>query len=168
MAIKWTRIDDRLIHGQVASSWLKYIAAEQIIVVSDKTVANPVQAQVLKMAAPGYIVHIFGVDKFIRVYQKNPIKKSTFILLDSTLDLLRLKEGGVDISEANYGGMRAREDRTISYAFDLCFSPQEEEALDKLLDMGLKIDYQMAAYDTPTPLKEYMKAPKAKGNKNED
>lgn len=168
MAIEWVRIDDRLIHGQVASSWLSHVAAEQVIVVSDGAATNPVQAQVLKMAATSYTVHIFEVDKFIRVYQKNPIKRKTFLLIDSTLDLLRLIEGGVDIKQVNFGGMRAREDRTISYGFDLCFSPEEEKALDKLLDSGLKIDYQMAAYDAPVPLEKYMKTPKAKGNQHAD
>ena len=97
MAIKSIRIDDRLIHGQVASSWLRYVGAEQILCISDRAAKNPVQEQVLKMAAPGYIVHVFGVDKFIRIYQKNPIKKSTFLITDSTSSLLKMKEGGVEI-----------------------------------------------------------------------
>ncbi len=156
MAIQWIRIDDRLIHGQVASSWLRHVGAEQIICVSDSAASNPVQAQVLKMAAPGYMVHVFGVDKFIRVYQKNPIKKSTFLILGSTDDLLKLKEGGVDVTEVNYGGMRERNDRTIRYDHDLCFTPEEEEALKTLVDSGVKIDYQMAAYDAPTPLLAYI------------
>lgn len=157
MAIQWIRIDDRLIHGQVASSWLRHIGAEQIICVSDAAASNPVQAQVLKMAAPGYIVHLFGVDKFIRVYQKNPIKKSTFVILGSTADLLKLKEGGVDVQNVNYGGMRERSDRTIRYDHDLCFTPEEDEALKILIEQGVKIDYQMAAYDAPTPLMDYIK-----------
>lgn len=157
MAIKWTRIDDRLIHGQVASSWLRHVGAEQIICISDKAANNPVQEQVLKMAVPGYIVHVFGVDKFIRVYQKNPIKKTTFLILTSTLDLLHLVEGGVEIKTVNFGGMRERKERTIRYNNDLCFTPEERTALDTLLADGVKIDFQMAAYDTPTPIKEYIK-----------
>lgn len=47
MAIKWIRIDDRLIHGQVATSWLRHVNAEQIICISDAAAKNPVQAQVL-------------------------------------------------------------------------------------------------------------------------
>lgn len=164
MAIKWTRIDDRLIHGQVASSWLRHVGAEQIICISDRAANNPVQEQVLKMAAPGYIVHVFGVDKFVRVYQKNPIKKTTFLLVTSTLDLLYLIEGGVDIKSVNFGGMRERKERTIRYNNDLCFTPEEKDALDKLLASGLEINFQMAAYDNPTPLKEYIEQVQGKNN----
>ena len=106
------------------------------------------------MAAPGYIVHVFGVDKFIRVYKKNPIKKTTFLILTSTLDLLHLIEGGVDIKSVNFGGMRERKERTIRYNNDLCFTPEEKDALDKLVDSGLEINFQMAAYDAPKQIKE--------------
>lgn len=157
MAIKSIRIDDRLIHGQVASSWLRYVGAEQILCISDRAAKNPVQEQVLKMAAPGYIVHVFGVDKFIRIYQKNPIKKSTFLITDSTSGLLKMKEGGVEINKVNFGGMRTREERTISYNYDLCFTPQEDEDLRKLVSLGVEINYQVAAYDSPVPILDHIK-----------
>lgn len=156
MAITWTRIDDRLIHGQTASSWLSYVGAEQIICVSDEAVANPVQVQVLKMAATSYIVHVFGVDQFIKIYNSNPIKRSTFLILGSTADVLKLVEGGVELDKVNYGGMRARADRTISYAHDLCFTQEELDAIDKLYDAGVQLNYQIAAYDAPVDLKKHM------------
>ena len=35
MAIEFTRIDDRLVHGQVVTTWLKKYDIEQVIIVSD-------------------------------------------------------------------------------------------------------------------------------------
>ncbi len=151
MAIKWIRIDDRLIHGQVATSWLRHVNAEQIICISDAAAKNSVQAQVLKMAAPDLIVHVFGAQQFAQIYQKNPIKRSTFMILGSTSDALVLNEGGVPVDFINYGGMRKRADRH-SYDHDLCFSEQEEAALEKLLAMGVEVDYQIAAFDEPVSL----------------
>lgn len=149
MAIKWIRIDDRLIHGQVATSWLSHVKAEQIICISDSAVNNPIQTQVLKMAAPSYIVHVFGVDKFIRIYEKNPIKKSTFLLMGSFSDALKLLEGGVPIEHLNFGGMRTSEGRTVQYDHLICMTPQEEEDLKKLNKLGVKVEFQVAPYDTP-------------------
>ena len=151
MAIKWIRIDDRLIHGQVATSWLRHVNAQQIICVDDAAAGNPIQVQVLKMAAPDLVVHVFGVEKFIDVYKGNPIKRSTFLMLGSTVDALKLKEGGVPIDHINYGGMRRREGRH-EYAHDLCFTDDEEKALYKLRDLGVKLEYQVAAFDAPTDL----------------
>lgn len=155
MAIKWIRIDDRLIHGQVATSWLRHVNAEQIICISDAAAKNPVQAQVLKMAAPDLIVHVFGVQQFVNIFKKNPIKKSTFMILGSTADALALKKGGVPIDYINYGGMRKRADRH-SYAHDLSFSEEEENALYELLEMGVEVDYQIAAFDDPVSLKSVL------------
>lgn len=150
MAIKWIRIDDRLIHGQVATSWLSHVKAEQIICISDSAVNNPVQTQVLKMAAPSYIVHVFGVDKFIRICEKNPIKKSTFLLMGSFSDALKLRQGGVPIEHLNFGGMRISEGRTVKYDDLICMTPQEEADLKELRELGVKVEFQVAPYDTPT------------------
>ncbi len=151
MAIKWIRIDDRLIHGQVATSWLRHVNADQIICISDKAVNNPVQIQVLKMAAPDLRVHVFGVNQFIDIFNKNPINRSTFLIAESLSDVLKLKEGGVEVNYINYGGQRSREDRTC-YSHDLCFTLDEEEALNTLLDKGVKVEYQIAAFDAPSSL----------------
>ena len=37
MSIVLARIDDRLIHGQVMTSWLNYTGANRIIIVDDET-----------------------------------------------------------------------------------------------------------------------------------
>lgn len=160
MAIKWIRIDDRLIHGQVATYWLRKINATQVICVSDTAAANPVQMKMLQMAAPDLKVHVFSVDKFIHVYQKNPIKRDTFLICGSTSDALRMKEGGVPIDYINFGGMRTRPGR-ISYAHDLCFTEQEEHDLHKLLDGGTEIDYQVDAHGDALPLLEVLQKAKA-------
>jgi len=159
MAIKWIRIDDRLIHGQVATSWLRHVNAEQIICISDKAAGNPVQIQVLKMAVPDVVLHVFSVDQFIKIYRENPIRKSTFLLMENTVDALRLVEGGVDMPYINYGGMRSKEGRH-SYHHDLCFTKNEEDALHSLLNKGIKVEYQIAAFHAPTPLIEMIEKAK--------
>lgn len=153
MPIKCVRIDDRFVHGQVATYWLRHVNADQIICISDEAAANPVQGQVMKMAAPDLAVHVFGVDKFIKIYNSQPIRKSTFMILGSLSDVLRLIKGGVkEITEVNFGGMRPKAYRTIEYTPMICFAPEDEAALEELLKMGIKIDYKVAAFDEPVPL----------------
>lgn len=156
MSIKLIRIDDRLIHGQVASSWLRHVDAEQVLCVDDRAASSPIQKQVLKMAAPDLKVHVFSVDQFIDIYHNHPIKRPTFILITSTSDALRLKEGGMDFDYLNFGGMRARDDRT-TYHPDLCFTDQELEDIHRLIEDGVKIDYQIAAYNDPIPVLDKLK-----------
>ena len=50
--ISMMRIDDRLIHGQVAVMWSKELGISRIIVASDAIASNEIQVSALKMAAP--------------------------------------------------------------------------------------------------------------------
>lgn len=53
--ISMMRIDDRLIHGQVAVMWSKELGISRIIVASDVIAKNEIQVSALKMAAPSGI-----------------------------------------------------------------------------------------------------------------
>ena len=70
MALKLVDIDDRLIHGQVATTWIPDFGIESAIIVSDKVANDPVQKSVAGLAAPDIKVSVFGVDKFIDVLKK--------------------------------------------------------------------------------------------------
>lgn len=46
------RVDDRLVHGQVVTAWLKQLKAKVIIAVDDTAAANVIISKALKMATP--------------------------------------------------------------------------------------------------------------------
>lgn len=46
------RVDDRLIHGQVVTAWLKQLGAKKIIVIDDLAASNPIISKALTMATP--------------------------------------------------------------------------------------------------------------------
>ncbi len=52
MQIKLSRIDDRLIHGQVATVWAKEAGAKRIIVVSKEVANDEIRKTLVKQAAP--------------------------------------------------------------------------------------------------------------------
>lgn len=67
--IVFCRIDDRLIHGQVVTTWVNVKNIESIIVVNDKVAGDKIQKNILAMAAPaGIKVHAFGVKQFYWYY----------------------------------------------------------------------------------------------------
>ncbi|MFL2082058.1 PTS system mannose/fructose/N-acetylgalactosamine-transporter subunit IIB [Latilactobacillus sakei] len=66
--INMVRIDDRLIHGQVAVKWSKELGISRIVVISDKIATNEIQISALKMAAPaGVKAAISPLDKAIKI-----------------------------------------------------------------------------------------------------
>lgn len=152
--ISFCRIDDRLIHGQVVTTWVNVKKIEQIIVISDAVANDRIQKNILTMAAPqGVAVHAFGVEQFANIEKTTPIKKNTMLLFTTSTDVLRLVKLGVKIPQLNIGGMRFEEGRKrLTKA--LSVTPEEELAFKELLDMGTDITIQMVPNDEEKKLKE--------------
>ena len=154
--ICFCRIDDRLIHGQVVTTWVNIKKIEQIIVVNDKVAEDKIQKNILNMAAPqGVKVHTFGVEKFADVYKTTPIKKRTMLLFTNSIDVDRVVELGVDIKELNIGGMRSQEGRK-QLTKALSVTPEEEKAFHSLMDKGVDITIQMVPNDEAKNMREVM------------
>lgn len=49
------RIDDRMIHGQVATQWSGRLSATRIMVINDAIVNNDMRKSIVRMAAPGNV-----------------------------------------------------------------------------------------------------------------
>ena len=86
------RVDDRLIHGQIAVVWSKHFATNHLVVANDQAAKNEVQQMTLKMATPnGVKVLIRSVDDAIKVFN-NPKSETVkmFVLTNSIQDALKI------------------------------------------------------------------------------
>ena len=100
--IKHLRIDNRLIHGQVAVTWMNSIGADKIIVCNDKVAADPIQKMALPMAARGNTVYVFSVSETIKYAQEHP-DETMFIICKFPSDALQVLESGLEVKEVNVG-----------------------------------------------------------------
>ena len=101
------RVDTRLLHGQVATTWTKTTQPNRIIVVSDSVAKDNLRKQMIEQAAPpGVKANVVPVSKMIEV-AKDPRFGNTkaMLLFETPQDALRAIEGGVDIQELNIGSM---------------------------------------------------------------
>lgn len=116
MKIGLTRIDDRLIHGQVATRWTKETNVQRIIVVSDEVANDHVRKTLLtQVAPPGVTAHVVDVDKMVRVWNNPKYGQDRVMLLfTNPTDVLRVVEQGVDIKTVNIGGMAFRQGKPRS------------------------------------------------------
>ena len=100
--IKHIRIDNRLIHGQVAATWKNNIGANAIIVCNDAVANDQIQKMVLPMAAQGSKVLVFTIDELIDYDKQNP-NETKFVICKFASDCLRLLEKGIKADEINVG-----------------------------------------------------------------
>ncbi len=147
MPIILTRIDDRLIHGQVITTWVKNHNIEQVLIINDKVAGDSVQQSVLTMSAPPELkVQVFGVEKFIEVAKKVEIKRRSMLLFTNSIDVSLLIEGGVPIHRVNVGGMRMQEGRK-SLSRAVAVTPEEEQAFKSILARNIPVEIQMVPKD---------------------
>lgn len=153
MPINVARIDDRLIHGQVITTWVKNYDIEQVLVINDKVADDKVQQSVLTMSAPpGLKVLIFGVQQFIEILKKTPIKKRTMLLFTNSIDVDALVDGGLSLEKLNVGGMRMQDGRhQLSRAVSV--TPEEEQAFRNLISKNVAVEVQMVPKDPIVDLK---------------
>ncbi len=100
--IKHLRIDNRLIHGQVAVTWMNSLGADAIIVVNDKVAADPLQKMALPLAARGSKVLIFSIAEMIE-YAKAHEGETMFVVAKFPSDALALLKSGINIEVVNVG-----------------------------------------------------------------
>lgn len=153
MNVKFCRIDDRLIHGQVVTTWVNVHKIEQIIILNEAVENDKIQTNVLKMSAPPNIrLHVFSPEKFMEIIKTNPIKRSTMLLFSSVFDVEKIVDLGFLLERLNIGGMRLNGDRErLTKAVAL--SPSEKEVFKKLMDKGTVVEIQMVPSDSAENLK---------------
>ena len=96
------RIDNRLIHGQVAVMWRSNVAADAIIVCNDKVAADPIQKMALPLSCKGEKVLIMTIDELVAYDKENPDEKK-FVICKYPTDCLELLKKGVEVERVNVG-----------------------------------------------------------------
>ena len=149
MKISLARIDDRLIHGQVVTSWSKETRCERIIVVNDEVAADVMRKTLLEQVAPpGVKSSVMGIDKAIRVFNNpNYADVNTMLLFTNPTDVLRMVEGGVALKSINIGGMSFKEGKK-QIAGTISVNDQDIEAFKKLNEKGIELEIRKVPSDS--------------------
>ncbi|HCJ3966013.1 TPA: PTS sugar transporter subunit IIB, partial [Salmonella enterica] len=134
------RIDDRLIHGQVMTGWVKHINATKIIIIDDELVHDDFMISVLEMAVPNHMtLNIFNVAQAIDVLSNvkdDGEDDKIIILVKSPIPVLALLQGGVNFEELIVGGMGVNEKRSRLYR-NLAASDVERAAFREINQLGV-------------------------------
>ena len=149
MKISLARIDDRLIHGQVVTSWSKETKCERIIVVNDEVAADVMRKILLEQVAPpGVKSSVVGIDKAIRVFN-NPkyADVNAMLLFTNPTDVLRMVEGGVALKSINIGGMSFKAGKK-QITGTISVNDQDIEAFKKLNEKGIELEIRKVSSDS--------------------
>jgi PTS system N-acetylgalactosamine-specific IIB component len=116
------RIDERLIHGQILTQWLKTTQANLILVANDEISNDPLRQSLMSVAIPrGIQTRFFSIEKTINTIHKASDTQRIMLIVQNSQDLLLLVNGGVPVVEAILGNIHMKEGKrqiSVSVAVD--------------------------------------------------
>lgn len=152
------RIDERLIHGQVATMWTNLLNIQRIIVVDDEVIKSTTEKEVLKMAKPASvklsILSERGASE--RIVAGKYDDENVLILVKNPLTILSLVNNGVNVEEIIVGNLSKKEGgRVITRSINI--NKEDENAFEELNEKGIKIYSQMVPNDAKKDFIKLMK-----------
>lgn len=148
--IKLIRVDHRLIHGQVAFSWTKFLGINCILVPSDSLIKDDLRINLLRMAKPSSVdkLIIKSIEESADAINRGLTDKySMMILCESVDDAYELIKRVPSIKELNLGGTKNADDRKqISKSVHL--SESDIAKVKELNDSGVECFLQMVPDDS--------------------
>ncbi|KRL71870.1 PTS system N-acetylgalactosamine-specific transporter subunit IIB [Latilactobacillus sakei subsp. carnosus DSM 15831] len=138
-----TRIDNRLVHGQVGVVWTSSIGANLLIVANDETAENELEQQLMSATAEnsGVGIRFFNLQKTIDVIHKAAARQKIFLVVRNPQDVLMLVKGGVPVKDLNIGNMHFSEGKT-EITKKVYMDDNDKETLKEIADLGVNVFIQ--------------------------
>ncbi|AEJ25490.1 PTS system mannose/fructose/N-acetylgalactosamine-transporter subunit IIB [Streptococcus equi] len=158
------RVDDRLIHGQVAVVWTKELNAPLLVVANDEAAKNEITQMTLKMAVPnGMKLLIRSVEDSIKVFNDpRAVDKRIFVIVSSIKDACQIAKQVKDleaVNVANVGRFDKSDPATkVKLASSLLLNPAELEAAKELVSLpNLDVFNQVLPSNSKVSLSQLIK-----------
>lgn len=148
-----TRVDNRLVHGQVGLTWTISLGVNLIVVADDKVVDDKFQQDLMRVISEtaGAGIRFFTIEKTIEIINKASERQKIFLVCRTLEDARKLIEGGVPIDKLNIGNLHfVKGKKAISKK--VYVNEKDLEDLEFIKNTKAKVFIQ----DIPGNLKEYL------------
>ena len=135
-----TRIDNRLVHGQVGMTWTNTLGANLVVVANDEVATDSVQQNLMDMVLPETVqIRFFTLEKTIRIIGKAAPHQKILLVVKTPEDALTLVEGGVPIEFLNIGNLHFSEGKQ-QLSSTVSVDKNDVETFRKLNQLGVKME----------------------------
>lgn len=143
MKINVCRIDDRLVHGQIVTKWIKEADANLILVADDKAAGDKTLQMILKLAVPsGVKIEILNKEESISRIQNDHTNQNVLLLIRNPTEAEKLVEMGLQVEKiivGNISNSKSSVGRTKLLDY-IWVEPADVRALQKLCEKGIKLE----------------------------
>lgn len=158
MSIKNARVDERLIHGQVAMVWTNTIGATRIVVVNNEAVNDESIIAALKISKPaGVKLSILSKEKAVNKFKDGIYDEDkVFLITKNIQDMSDLIEGGIQIESVNIGNIAKKED-AIQIKKSVHLTEEDISLIKNIIANGIKVTAQMIPNESDQSIEIYLK-----------
>lgn len=154
--IVFTRIDDRLIHGQVMTAWVHETKANEIVIIDNEVAQDDFLKMIMMSSAPaGIKVLILSEEAAITYLTQDSDGNKLIVLAKNPKVIKTITDGGVKIEKLNVGGMGARKDRTQLYR-NISVSDEERACFRQLMQDGTSVYVQVIPEEKSANIEQYL------------
>lgn len=153
MSVKFIRIDDRLIHGQIVTAWMKVFQTRRVVIIDDIVAADDFLKNVMFMVKPaGVELEIIGTENLDAVMEElEADSANVMILIKTPASAKACFDHGLKTESLNVGGMGAKVGRKQLYR-NVSASEEEMEVLRELKARGIDVYLQATPNDKKIPI----------------
>ena len=151
--IALTRVDARLVHGQVAARWIKFLSISKIVVVDDLVASDTFMVELFKLACPpNTVIECLNTEDAVKSFNEDRFGEGkVFLLFKDIKSCAKAYEAGLHFDEVDLGNAPGGEDR-IHCSETFCMSPDEYHLVKGLEDDGVKVYFRQVPDSPETPL----------------
>ena len=141
--IKLVRIDDRLLHGQVAFSWSNVLTINKIIIANDAAAEDEITKMMLGIAKPrGTDLHVFNIENSIEAIKGHLTDRiNVMVIVNCVADAYAIADKIPEITSLNFGGLK--EKRGIPskrFTGSVTLTLDEVELCREMLKRGVELE----------------------------
>ena len=154
--VKMTRVDYRLVHGQIGSNWIRELSIDKIIIPCDEVVEDPFMVEMFEMASPpGTKIVAYSVEEAVKKWDEDQYGEGNILILFRYIaDAYKAYNLGLKYESLNVANVHASPER--KYASSTVHLSTEE--MHMLLELQDK--HNVNVYNQAIPMDKVIKLDK--------
>lgn len=151
--IKLLRVDDRLLHGQVAFSWVRNLKIHTIVIADDRIVYDEFSKMILGLSKPsGIVLKIMGVQEAVEFLKEESYSSMNVMAIVNSVQNARfILEELEQLDSLNLGALRIHLNAE-QVSEEVALDEGEIKICQQIIKQGKKVVVQCRYDDEPIDL----------------
>lgn len=142
--IQVLRVDDRLLHGQVAVAWVNHYKADVILIANDHVITDPTMQMAFKLATPpGVTLSMKSLDGAVAVINNPKHASRTIMVITKTIQDAEYvcEKTGDAVKDILLGGLRSGAGKK-QIDMNSYMDAEDISSMERLVQKGLGVVMQ--------------------------